>query len=228
VNWNEFRRGLSAIAPMVIAYGPIAALWGTVAASKGLSPSEALLMSLGVYSGAAQFVAMDVWTQRLPLLLLALTIFTVGLRHVLMSASIARHISHFPKGRASLLLFWLTDEAWALMEREARHTKLTPSYFAGVSMPLWPTWAAGTYLGALVGTGIGDMSAYGLDFAFPALFIAVVAGFWKGTSTALIIVTSAVVAITAKTQIEGAWYVLLGGFAGMLVAIITYREGARN
>jgi 4-azaleucine resistance transporter AzlC len=224
MNWTEFRRGLADIAPMVIAYAPIGALWGTVAASKGLSPAEALLMSLGVYSGAAQFVAMDVWTQRLPLLLLAVTIFTVGLRHVLMSASLSRHIVHFPAWRASVLLFWLTDEAWALMEREARQRPITPSYFAGVSIPLWPTWAVGTFLGALAGNSLGDISVYGLDFAFPALFIAVVAGFWRGASTAMVIVASAVAAILVKLNIDGAWYILVGGIAGMLVAVLTYRE----
>jgi 4-azaleucine resistance transporter AzlC len=224
MNATEFRRGLSDIAPMVIAYGPIGALWGTVAASKGLTPAEALLMSLGVYSGAAQFVAMDVWTQRLPLLLLAVTVFTVGLRHILMSASLSRHIAHFSTWRASVLLFWLTDEAWALMEREARQRPLTPSYFAGVSLPLWPTWAVGTFIGALAGNSLGDISIYGLDFAFPALFIAVVAGFWKDTSTALVIVVSAVAAILAKLNIDGAWYILIGGLAGMLVAVLTYRE----
>ncbi len=226
MNWSEFRKGLGDIAPMVFAYGPIAALWGTVAASKGLSPTEALLMSMGVYSGAAQFVAMDLWTQQLPLWLFAFTILTVGLRHVLMSASISRQITHFPRGLASVLLFWLTDEAWAIMERVAKSRPLTPSYFFGVSMPLWPTWAIGTFIGAVAGEKLGDVSVYGLDFAFPAMFIAVVAGFWKGPTTAAIILASAAVSILGKHYIAGAWYILLGGFAGMLIAVIFYREGS--
>jgi predicted branched-subunit amino acid permease len=226
LNKSEFRQGLRDIAPMTIAYAPIAALWGTVAASKGLSPLEAVLMSAGLYSGAAQFVAMDLWNTGIPLLMLVLTIATVSLRHVLMSASIARHIASFPKLKASALLFWLTDEAWAMLERRALTKPITPSYFLGVGMPLWPNWFFFTGLGAWFGAGIekGQAERFGLDFAFAAMFIAVVAGFWKGTGTAMILIASSIAAVAGKLMLPGAWYVLAGGVAGMLVAALTYRE----
>jgi predicted branched-subunit amino acid permease len=222
----EFRQGLRDIAPMTIAYAPIAALWGTVAASKGLSPLEAVLMSAGLYSGAAQFVAMDLWNTGIPLVMLVLTIATVSLRHVLMSASIARHIASFPKLKASALLFWLTDEAWAMLERRALTKPITPSYFLGVGMPLWPNWFFFTGLGAWFGAGIekGQAERFGLDFAFAAMFIAVVAGFWKGTGTAMILIASSIAAVAGKLMLPGAWYILAGGVAGMLVAALTYRE----
>ncbi len=226
MNTDEFKQGLRDIAPMTIAYAPIAALWGTVAASKGLSPLEAVFMSAGLYSGAAQFVAMDLWNTGIPLLMLVFTIATVSLRHVLMSASIARHIASFPKLKASALLFWLTDEAWAMLERRALTKPITPSYFLGVGMPLWPNWFFFTGLGAWFGTGIekGQAERFGLDFAFAAMFIAVVAGFWKGSGTAMILIASSIAAIAGKLMLPGAWYILAGGAAGMLVAALTCRE----
>ncbi len=222
----EFKRGIADIAPMTIAYAPIAALWGTVAASKGLSPLEAVLMSAGVYSGAAQFVAMDLWSSGMPLALLVFTIATVGLRHVLMSASVSRHISSFPKWRASLLMFWLTDEAWAMLERRVIEKPLTPSYFFGVAFPLWPNWILFCGLGAWFGKSIGEPARYGLDFAFAAMFIAVLAGFWKGKSTFAILAASSITAVLCKMHLPGAWYILAGGFAGMLVAMVSYRNVA--
>ncbi len=127
---------------MLMAYAPIAALWGAVAAGQGLSPLESVLISTIVYSGAAQFVAVDLIKAGTPLSLLVFTIATVGLRHVLMSASISRQIAHFPKLRASILMFWLTDEAWALLERRALTERLTPAYFVGAAVPLWVTWVS--------------------------------------------------------------------------------------
>lgn len=221
---TEFRRGVKDIAPMTIAYAPIAALWGTVAASNGLSPFEAILMSAGVYSGAAQFVAMDLWSSGVPLILLVFTIVTVGLRHVLMSASVSRHITSFPKWQASLLLFWLTDEAWAMLERRALEKPLTPSYFFGVAFPLWPNWIVFCGVGAWLGKSIGDPAGYGLDFAFAAMFIAVLAGFWKGKSTFAILAASTIAAVVFKMHVPGAWYILAGGVAGMLVAMVSYRK----
>jgi 4-azaleucine resistance transporter AzlC len=226
MDWKEFREGLRDIMPMTLAYAPIAALWGTVAVSKGLSPLETILMSAGVYSGAAQFVAMDLWTTAMPLTLLVFTIATVSLRHVLMSASVSRHIATFSKARASVLLFWLTDEAWAMIERRAQHRAITPSYFLGVSLPLWPNWVLFSGIGSYVGNAVGDTAAFGLDFAFAAMFIAVLAGFWNGSRTAAILIASSAVAVLTKIYLPGAWYILAGGMAGMLVAMITYRKDA--
>ena len=223
----DFKRGLKDISPMMVAYAPIALLWGTVAASHGLSPLQAWLMSAIVYSGAAQFVSMDLIKSGTPLLLLVFAIATVSLRHVLMSASVSRHITSIPKGKASLLLFWLTDEAWALIERRALTQKISAAYFAGVGIPLWLTWFSFSALGAKLGESLGDTTRFGLDFAFAAMFIAVLAGFWKGTRTAIILGVSAAVAVAAKLYIPGAWYIILGGLAGMFVAVIGYRESSK-
>ena len=223
LNFAEFRRGFLDIFPMTLAYAPIAALWGTVAASNGLSPLEAVLMSAGVYSGAGQFVAMDLWQKSMPLALFIFAITTVALRHVLMSASVSRHIAGFPRGIASVLLFWLTDEAWAMVERRALTQPITKSYYIGVALPLWPTWFLFTGVGAALGNALGDTSRIGLDFAFAAMFIAVLAGFWKGPKTAAVLIASSVFAVLGKLYFPGAWYILTGGISGIVVAVATYR-----
>ncbi len=223
MNRSEFTQGLKDIWPMLIAYVPIALLWGTVAAGQGFSPLQAGAMSFFVYSGAAQFVSMDLLKSGTPLVLLVFTILTVSMRHVLMSASVSQHMTPISKPKASVLLFWLTDEAWALIERRALQRPITASYFAGVALPLWPTWFGFCTLGTFLGNALGDTSRLGLDFAFAAMFIAVLAGFWKGTSTALVLIASASVAVLVKLFVPGAWYIILGGLAGMLVALVGYR-----
>ena len=223
MNVREFKQGVRDIAPMAIAYVPIALLWGTVAAGQGVSPLQAWSMSFFVYSGAAQFVSMDLLKSGTPLLLLVFTILTVSLRHVLMSASLSQHMASIPKAKASLLLFWLTDEAWALLERRALTKQISTSYFAGVALPLWPTWFSFCTLGAWLGNALGDTYRFGLDFAFAAMFIAVLAGFWKGTGTAMVLIASATVAVLVKLYVPGAWYIICGGLAGMIVAVAGYR-----
>ncbi len=223
MNRNEFSEGLRDIWPMLVAYIPIALLWGTVAAGHGLSPLQAWAMSFFVYSGAAQFVSMDLLANGTPLLLIVLTIFTVSMRHILMSASVSQHMSDISKPKASILLFWLTDEAWALIERRALVKPISASYFAGVALPLWPTWFSFCTLGTWLGNALGDTARFGLDFAFAAMFIAVLAGFWKGTGTALVLIVSAAVSVLAKLYVPGAWYIILGGLAGMSVAVVGFR-----
>jgi 4-azaleucine resistance transporter AzlC len=221
---SEFQQGLRDVFPIAVAYAPIALLWGTVAAAHGFSPFTAWLMSFWVYSGTAQFVSMDLLAMGTPLLLLVFTIATVSLRHVLMSASVSRHMDGVGRGKASALLFWLTDEAWALMERRALTQQLSASYMFGVGFPIWPVWFGFSALGAWLGKGLGDTSKIGLDFAFAAMFIAVLAGFWKGSRTALVLAASAAVSVVAKLYVSGGWYIVLGGLAGMAVAVALYTD----
>ncbi len=222
----DFKAGLADGWPMFLAYVPIAMLWGTLAAAKGFSPLEALLMSAIVYAGASQFVAIEMWADPLPILLMIFTIFIVNVRHMLYAASISRHINGIKKNWHPFLMYVLTDEAWALLERRALSKPLTLGYYIGVAVPLWPTWFISSAIGAYIGRKLPDPALIGLDFAFAAMFIAILAGFWKGSRTGAVIVTSALVAVLGKTYLSGAWYIVLGGLAGVAIAALLYKEAA--
>jgi 4-azaleucine resistance transporter AzlC len=221
---EDFKSGLSDISPMIVAYIPIAMLWGTLAASKGLSPLESLLTSAFVFGGASQFVAIEMWREPLPIILMVVTVFVVNLRHALMSASISRHLGGISSRWHPMMMYVLTDEAWAMAERKALARPLTLPYYLGVAAPLWPIWSGFTFIGAWLGAKLGNPAAIGLDFAFAAMFISILAGFWKGPRTGAVIIASAVVAIAAKTYLPGAWYIVSGGLAGAIVAAIFHSE----
>lgn len=222
--FSEFRKGLIDMLPMLIVYVPVAMLWGAFAAAKGFSPLEAFLMSFFVYAGTAQFIAVDMWRDPLPMTALILTTFVVNLRLVMMSASISRHIGGIAKHLHPFLMYILTDEAWAIVERRAAKEPLSLGYFLGVAFPLWPTWFLSSTLGAYLGTGIGNPEVIGLDFAYTAMLLCIVIGFWKGPRTGAVIVASSMVAAVAKYFLPGAWYILLGGIAGVSMAALIHAE----
>lgn len=209
---------------MMVAFMPIAMLWGALAAAKGFSPLEALLMSAFVYAGASQFVALEMWADPLPLALLVFTVFIVNIRHMLYAASISRHMGSIDRRWHPMLMYVLTDEAWALLERKALTRPLTFGYYIGVAVPLWPTWFLSTAVGATIGRALPDPALIGLDFAFAAMFISILASFWKGLHTGAVIMSSVVVAALAKTYLNGAWFIVLGGLAGVAVAALIYRK----
>ena len=221
---SEFRTGFADMLPMLVAYVPIAMLWGTLAASKGFSPFEAFAMSALVYAGASQFVAIEMWRDPLPIVLMVATIFVVNLRHVLYSASVARHMGKIPAKFHPFLIYVLTDEAWALLERRALAKPLSLGYFIGVAVPLWPTWFFSSTVGAFLGKALGDPAVIGLDFAFAAMFISILVGFWKGPRTGAVIAASAIAAILGKLYAPGAWYIMLGGVAGVVAAVLLHEE----
>jgi len=217
---REFLSGAGDIAPVLVAAIPIGLLWGTLAAGKGLSPIEALLTSALVFAGAAQFVSLEMWKEPVPILLLTFTALIVNVRHVLMSASLVRHLKAIPRRLYPLMAFLLVDESWALSERRALKQPVTLSYYLGLALPMFGAWCLSTLVGSIVGRSIGDPALYGIDFAFSALFIGILMGFWKGPRTAAVLAVSGAVAALTKLWLGGAAYIVAGGIAGALCAAL--------
>jgi 4-azaleucine resistance transporter AzlC len=216
---SEFRAGMLDMAPFVAAALPMGLLFGTLAAAKGLSPLEAALMSATVFGGAAQFVAIDLWRDPAPWGLATLTAFIVNIRHVLMGTSLARHMGRFRPAWRPPAMFFMVDETWAFAERRALKGPLTPAYYWGMGTVMWMQWVAGTTVGALLGQSLGDPAALGFDFAFTAMFICILTGFWRGPRTGAVLAASAAAAAVTKLTVPGAWYVMAGAAAGMAVAV---------
>jgi 4-azaleucine resistance transporter AzlC len=218
---GDFRRGLVDILPILAAAFPIGLLWGALAVKTGLSPLEATLTSASTSAGAAQFVAVNLWHDPVPWLMVTFSVFVVNLRHVMMGASLSRHTTHIPENMRALAMFLMTDEVWALSERRVLSQPLTWSYYLGLGVPLWINWVVATVIGAIVGHSLSDPAIYGFDFAFAALYISILTGFWRGPQTGAVLAASAATAVLTKLLLPGAWYIAVGGLAGVAVAIMT-------
>lgn len=224
MNWkSEFGAGLKAIAPVIVAAMPIGLVFGAVAASKGLSPLEAVLMSALVFAGGSQFVAMDIWMHPASWTTLGFAAFLVNIRHVLMGASLGRKMDAFQPWQKYLSAIVMADENWAMAEARARKARLTPTFFAGLSVLFYANWVACSLAGALLGAFLGDPALIGLDFAFPAVFIVLVMSFWKGAATGLVLLASALASITVYLTVPGAWYIAAGAAAGLAAAFAAGR-----
>lgn len=218
----EMRAGAKDIAPAAIAAIPIGLLFGAVAVGKGLSPLEVTLMSIMVFAGGAQFAAIESWVFPAPILALAFSTFLINSRHILMGASLS------PKMRASLPqklvgFFFLTDEAWALSERRALERPITPAYWLSVATMLPFAWIGSTFLGAVLGSFLGDPARLGADFAFTALFIGLIAGFGRARITLITVAASAIVAALVHAFIGAPWHVASGALAGIAAAYLAAR-----
>lgn len=214
----DARKGLVDIAPAAIAAAPFGLLFGALASAKGLSTLEVFLMSLFVFAGGAQFAAIEIWTMPAPVVALVFSTLLINSRHVLMSASIVPKLDAFSRTQKVLGLYYMADENWAIAERHARQHKLTPAYWFGMIAGLIPTWLAMTTLGAIVGPALGDPRRFGADFAFTAIFIALVASLWRGRVTAWTVAASGVASALTYRLIGTPWHVLAGAVFGLAAA----------
>jgi len=220
----EIRDALADIAAPAAAMLPIGLLFGAVAASKGLSAAEVALMSGLVLAGGAQFAALEIWTSPPPLAAILLSTLLINARHVLMSASLAPKTVAFGRVQRRLGMFFLADEIWALSERRAARRSLTPLYYFTLAVAFAPGWVLWTMLGALMGAQLGEPERFGADFAFTALFIGLIAGFWRGPATGIAIVASGVAATAVWLVVGPPWHLLAGATAGVGASGLAHRE----
>ena len=220
---SEFRAGVVATLPAAVAVVPFGLLLGTRAVEQGLSVPEVALMSATVFAGSAQFVVIDIWTEPAPWLVLALTTLLINIRHVLMGASLAGKLCAFPPASQPFAMFFMADEIWALAEQRSLRAPLTPAYYGGLAAHLYLNWVFWTVVGAFAGKAIADPHALGFDFAFTAIFIGLLTGFWRGTPTAWVLAASSAAAVAVKLAVPGVWYIMAGGLAGVIMAALIYR-----
>lgn len=220
----EMRGGFNAILPLTIAVVPIGLVFGAVAATKGLSPLETMLMSALVFAGGSQFVAMDIWTHPASIAAVGAAALLVNIRHVLMGASISRHMVAFSSRQKVMSMLFLADEIWAVAEFRAREHRLTPAWFFAAALPFYMVWVLSGLTGAILGAMVGDPAVIAMDFVFPAVFVILIAGFWRGSRTGLILLGSGAAALLVHHFVPGVWYILGGALGGVAMAAIASRR----
>ncbi|MGV8939788.1 MAG: AzlC family ABC transporter permease [Allorhizobium sp.] len=220
---RDFLAGCRRMTPLIIAVMPVGLVFGAVAATTGLSTLEATLMSALVFAGGSQFVAMDIWSHPASWSGVGFAALLVNIRHVLLSASLGAKLQAFSGPQRVCAMLFLADEIWAVAELRARQAQLTPAFYAGIVAPFYLAWVLASLTGAMLGKFVGDPALIGLDFAFPAVFIVLIMGFWKGRETGLVLLASAACALTVHHFVGGAWYIAAGALGGLAVAALTSR-----
>ena len=208
--------------PIVLSVALYGTLFGALAVQAGMSPLEVGLMSGLVFSGAAQFVAIELWSTPVAVGTVALATFLVGLRHTLMSAAFEPALRAVPPGRAYPALFFMVDEAWALSLRRAAESRFNMVFYAGLCGSLYVCWIGTTVAGAALGGLVSDPARYGFDVVFTAVFIVLIVGLWRGPRDRLPWAASAIVAVVCHHFVPGNWYIFAGGAAGILVAVLVW------
>jgi 4-azaleucine resistance transporter AzlC len=172
---GDVAAGVRAILPVLLGVIPFGMIYGALAREAGIPPLAAQAMSMIVFAGSAQFIAVQLIDAGAPAFLLLLTTAVVNVRHVLYSASLAPHLGPLAARWRWGLPYLLVDEAFAVTASYAQRVaapERAGRYFLGAGLTLWATWqistAAGIYLGALV------PASWSLDFALPLTFIALV------------------------------------------------------
>lgn len=219
MNRSEFLAGARAQLPILLGVAPFGMIYGVLAIGAGLPPALAQAMSSVVFAGSSQFIGANLFASGAPFLVIVITTFVVNLRHALYSASLAPYVENLPIRWKLLFAYLLTDEAYATAvlhyqkpekygEPARRHW-----FYLGTALALWTTWQISTGVGIFFGAQVPP--GWGLDFALPLTFIAIVVPVLSDRPAVISAFVGAFVAVTAYD-----WPYKLGLVAAALAGIL--------
>jgi 4-azaleucine resistance transporter AzlC len=167
------RRSLSLALPLAAVVGVFGISFGVLAArTSGFGALAALAMSATTFAGSAQFAAITVLSaggQMLPAVVAAVLL---NLRYLPIGISVAPSLrGGWP--RRFLQAQLVVDESWAVSARAGG--RFDAWVLIVVGLTLYAAWLIGTGVGVVTGAALGDSNRLGLDGAFPALFLALLA-----------------------------------------------------
>jgi 4-azaleucine resistance transporter AzlC len=174
---NEFVEGARDTIPMMVGAAPFGVIFGTLVTAGPLRPWHGQLMSLAVFAGSSQFIALGLIASHAGFVVIWATTLVVNLRHVLYSATLAPYVARLPARWRLALGGLLTDEVFAVAYAHYRHAPpghIGPHYFLGSGVSMYVNWQIWTLAGLLFGAAFPKLQSLGLDFAMVATFIAIV------------------------------------------------------
>ena len=209
-------QGITAGWPICLGYIPTGLALGLLSQKAGLTPTEIGLMSLFVFAGSSQFIAVSMISSGAAPLAIIVTTFIINSRHLLMSSSLSVFFRNSGKAVLSLFAYGITDESFAV-----NHSRFNEGNW-GISQALTVNhvsnlvWILSTIAGSYGGQFV-PAHAFGIDFALPAMFICLLIFQIKGFAYMVTACIAGIAAVIFSLFISGSSYVMT---ASILAAAI--------
>jgi 4-azaleucine resistance transporter AzlC len=221
---NMLRMGFLANLPVAASVAVYGSILGVLAAQKGLSWLTLLVMNLSVFAGSAQFVMVDMWIAPLPIAEITLAVLIINFRYLLIGASLQPLFQEKSLAHKLAMMHLVADENWAVTMAKQRAGTASTYFLFGGGLCVCLAWCSGTLIGHRLGAIIEQPEAYALDFAFVAVFTALLISLWRGKHDVVPWVVATILALVAHRFLPGKWYIVIGGIGGALASTLPYKS----
>lgn len=200
-------------------------MFGIAAAAIGFENWQALLMSASVFTASGQFAALEFWQAPLPFGTIALSVFLVSTRNILLGMAMTYHFDGHSLGRRIVWLFLLNDPGVVNSYRmDAAVDRL--GYVTGYGVSMMTSWLCSTFIGLNAAQLFVTFDLGSVSFAGPLVMATMMMLFFKGSKTPPTpwIVSGIIALILFEFDAPG-YLILLGSvLAGMIAAIVQVRK----
>jgi 4-azaleucine resistance transporter AzlC len=204
---SRLKDGLRAAWPICLGYVPIGLAFGVLAQKAGLSPLAIGLMSVLVFAGSSQFIAVAMLEGGSGIAAIIATVFTVNLRHLLMSSAISVYLKGIHRRWLALFAYGITDESFALNLVRFREGSWDWKRALTVNHVTNAVWVGSTVIGGLGGAFI-PAHAFGIDYALMAMFLCLLVYQLRGRLYIVTGLVAGVVAVALSLAIPGNSYIV--------------------
>jgi predicted branched-subunit amino acid permease len=206
---------------MLVGIVPFGLIAGATPVADHLGGWSAVGFSTIVFAGASQLAALDVLAHGGSAFVAAIAAWTINLRILLYSASLAPKLAGEAFAKRMAAAYLLTDQAYAVSitrwtgddDPRAR----MPFYF-GAALTLWGSWQLSTVAGVLVGSAVPDDVP--LEFAVPLVFLVLLVPVLVSGPAVAAAVAGGLAAVVAAELGAGHLAILAGATSGIAAGAI--------
>lgn len=174
---TAFKRAFPYTIPVLTGYVFIGIAFGVMFAEKGYSFLWAMLMSLMVYAGSGQYLAVNFFVPGVSFLHIIFMTLMVNIRHIFYGISLLEKFNNMGKKRW-YMIFGLTDETYSLLcTTKIPEDVEEEKFLFAISMMNQSYWIIGSAIGGLAGALL-PFNSEGIDFAMTALFVVIFVEQW--------------------------------------------------
>jgi len=223
---KEFKEALNISIPIMIGYLVLGFAFGLLASSFDLDWHIPILMSIFIYAGALQFLAIGFFNIKMGLIDIAITTIFVNIRQSFYGLSLLKKFKNTGKFK-KYLIFGLTDETYGLLTTVEENKKLSKKYFYFFLTSLNQLyWITGTIFGTVFGANI-KFDTNGLEFSLTALFVVLCIEQYKRLQNILPFIIGGIASIIAFLVVPSD-KMLITAILVSLLLLLTFKQRIEN
>ncbi len=223
---KEFKSALAISIPVMMGYLVLGFAFGLLLTSLDYSWYLAPIMSIFIYAGALQFVAIGFFNTKIGLIDIAIATLFINIRQSFYGLSLLNKFKNTGKFK-KYLIFGLTDETYGLLTTVTEDKTLSKKHFYFFLTALNQSyWVIGSTMGAIFGSNI-DFNTNGLEFSLTALFVVLSIEQYKKLQNILPLLIGAVASLISLMMVPSD-KMLIVSIIISLVLLLTFEKRIEN
>ena len=221
----QYVYGLKAGLPVLFGFVPVGIAYAVLASQAGFSPLETMLMSMTVFAGASQIMAVGMYAQGAGIAAIAITTFILNLRHLIMSTCVMNRMKGTPAPLRILASFFVTDESFAIFTTLAEK-RCTIWFYLGMVTLTWSSWQLGGLIGIIASGILPAIVTASFGIALYAMFISLLMPNLRGNARlALLVVMTACMNTVLSSFMDSSWALIASTLACAFLGVFFVDTG---